>query len=142
MDHREIERICDGHDPIWARLPFLVSMAAKVARGRGGGPGETDLLTCLLVELRSLLLDHLEREEHLIVGFADDHDGERVGDGVRALHEEHLAIGELLDRVRLWLAGAGDAGSETERALHAELARLERHVRVQVLVEERILAWR
>lgn len=109
--------VASQHDDVWARLPYLVPMTSKVARQcRNGGDG-CAALASLVAELRSVLLDHLEREEVI----------------------------ELLERIRrvgLVDAHARDGACAAERALHRELALLDDHVRWQIVLEERLLAAR
>ena len=133
------------HDYVWARLPYLVPMAAKVAQScRQGGDG-CAALAVLVGDLRAVLLDHLDHEERVLATLEREADPDFVTERIAELHAEHLAVGELLDRIRA--AGvlephAGDAACAVERALHRELALLDDHVRWQILLEERLLAAR
>lgn len=134
--------IAAQHDYVWARLPYLVPMAAKVARLCGPDDGSADLVG-LLVQLRLLLLDHLDREEHMLSVLDDESDPGRVIDCIAALHAEHLAVCHLLERIRtLWSLDHHAADGATERALHHELGLLDDHVRKQIALEERLLAAR
>lgn len=139
MELQEIDRIRTDHDYIWARLPFLAPMAAKVARECRGGQDGCGELAALVAELRTLLLDHLEREERLLARLADEQDPARVSGALALLHDEHLAVGALLARIRDRLDVLGDRACATERALHGELALLDRHVVNQLAVEEQAL---
>lgn len=133
----DLDRIADDHDTIWARLPFLGPMAVKLAQECRTGRDRCGELAALVIQLRSLLLDHLEHEEHTLAGLASDVDLARAD--LASLHEEHLAIGELLGRIQSALDQIPGDVCPTEQALRAELARLDEHVRGQVVVEERIL---
>ncbi len=130
--------IADHHDYVWARLPFIVPMAVAVARRRGDRSADT--LARMMVELRPLVLSHLEREERLLVTSSVSptiHD---------RLHTEHLAVTTLLEHIR-------DATSyservhhgtidPTERALYSELACLDDHLAAQIALEEQLLCER
>jgi len=124
----------DHHDYVWARLPFVLPMAIVAARRRGD-PVAAEL-ECLVRVLQPLLLDHLGREE---TALAHRSDTTGVRDG---LHADHLAVLDVIDRIR---AAAGDdyhareGAGPTERALYLELARLDRHIRTQIALEEDLL---
>ena len=133
------------HDYVWARLPYLVPMAAKIARECRQGRDGCAELAGLVVDLRSLLLDHLDREERVLATLAREADSSFVTERITALHVEHLEIGDLLERIRpltLLDPPEGAGACATERALHRELALLDDHVRCQILLEERVLAAR
>ena len=134
----DLDRIADDHDSIWARLPFLGPMAVKLAQECRTGQDRCGELAALVIQLRSLLLDHLEHEEHTLAGLVSE--VELAWADLAALHEEHVAIGELLARIRAALDRIPGDLCATERALRSELCRLDEHVRGQVVIEERILA--
>lgn len=138
MHRADLDRIADDHDCIWARLPFLGPMAVKLAAECRTDQDRCGELCALVLELRALLLDHLEREEHTLAGLASDVD--LACADLASLHEEHLAVGELLGRIRAALDRLPGGPCSTERALRRELARLDGHVRTQVIIEERILS--
>jgi iron-sulfur cluster repair protein YtfE (RIC family) len=137
--------VAEHHDYVWARLPYLVPMAVKVARHcRRGGDG-CAALAALVGDLRAVLLDHLDHEERILSTLERESDPAFVTQRIAALHAEHLAVGTLLERIRA--AGvapphAAGGACAAERALHRELALLDDHVRAQILLEERLLAAR
>jgi iron-sulfur cluster repair protein YtfE (RIC family) len=125
--------VAHHHDYVWARLPLVVPMAITAARRRGDRTSHE--LACLIVELRPLLLDHLEREERLVV----DHETAALG-----MHADHVAVTAMLDHIRDVTGPAFDPGNgadPTERALYVELARLDHHVQAQITLEEHVMAW-
>jgi iron-sulfur cluster repair protein YtfE (RIC family) len=138
MDRADLDRIATDHDYIWARLPFVAPMAVKLAHECRTGQDRCSELVELVVELRALLLDHLEREEHTLACLAPDVHLARAE--LASLHEEHVLIGALLARIRAALDGIPGDRCSTERALDSEIARLDHHVRIQVALEESILA--
>ena len=128
------------HDYVWARLPFLVPMAIAAARRRGDHTAHE--LARLLLDLRPLLLGHLDREERLLAVPEPASVTTTIRDG---MHSDHLVVAALLDHIRN-VAGVGyharDGASPTERALYLELARLDEHVQAQIELEEHLMAWR
>lgn len=119
------------HDYVWARLPFVVPMAITAARRRGDPTARE--LARLMVELRPLLIDHLEREERMDLAPA-----------TTTLHAEHVAVTSLLDHIREIAGGDYRAPSTdpTVNALYLELARLDEHLDAQIALEEHLMAWR
>lgn len=122
--------IADHHDYVWARLPFIVPMAVAVARRTGDRMARE--LAQMTVELRPLLLGHLEREERLLVAPS-------VAESDR-LRAEHLAVTSLLQLIRgaTGLAEHGFA-DPTARALHSELAALDEHLAAQIALEDELM---
>ncbi len=129
--------VMNHHDYVWARLPFIVPMAIAAARGRGDGTAHE--LSQLVRLLQPLLLDHLVREEAMIV--------ERSAASVTArireeMHAEHLAVSNVVDQIR---AAAGRdyharlGAEQSERALYLELAKLDDHIRAQIAIEEHLM---
>jgi iron-sulfur cluster repair protein YtfE (RIC family) len=137
--------VASQHDYVWARLPYLVPMASKVARQcRHGGDG-CAALASLVAELRSVLLDHLDHEERILSTLVGEADPKLVMEGIAALHAEHREVVHLLEGIRqvgLVDKHACDGACAAERALHRELALLDDHVRWQIVLEERLLAAR
>jgi iron-sulfur cluster repair protein YtfE (RIC family) len=137
--------VASHHDYVWARLPYLVPMAAKIARRCRRGGGGCAALAGLVADLRSVLLDHLDHEERLLATLAGAADARFVKERIADLHAEHLAVSELFARIRavgLVDHHADDEVCGAERALHRELTLLDRHVRAQIVLEESLLAVR
>ena len=135
--------IASNHDYIWARLPYLVPMAAKVAKQCRLGDRHCADRAALVAELRSILLDHLDREEHILSSLVGEADPQLVAERIRGLHAEHQAVAALLDHIRALASldrHAGDDACAAELALRNELAAMDAHVRLQIDAEERVLA--
>ena len=126
---------------MWGRLPFLVPMAARVASSCRRSGRDCSELAPLVAELRSLLLDHLDREDHVLARALEEPGGQ---DGIVAeLHREHLAVLDLLGRVSATaLRALPESGGDcaVERAFRRELALIDDHIRAQVELEEELLA--
>lgn len=133
------DAVMNHHDYVWARLPFVVPMAIAAARGRRDGTA--DELVHLVRLLQPLLLDHLDREEAMLV----DRSAASVTAWIReGRHADHLAVSTVIDQIRA-TAGRGyrarDGAEPTERALYRELAKLDAHVRAQITIEEHLMIW-
>lgn len=135
LDHA----VMNHHDYVWARLPFVVPMAIAAARRRGDGTAYE--LVHLVRLLQPLLLDHLGREEAMLVGRSTASVTALIRDGMQA---DHRAVSIVIDQIR---AAAGsdyrprDGAESTERALYRELAQLDVHVRTQIAIEEHLMGW-
>ena len=129
------------YDYLWARLPFLVPMAAKMTR-QPCGTGTCSDLAELVAELRTLVLDHLDREERALAAACGEPITEGVLARVAALHREHLAVERLLERVQASSGLSARLPPEacpTQRAFYAELDQISAHVRSQIEIEGEIL---
>lgn len=126
--------VSDHHDYVWARMPFVVPMAAAVARRRND-PRSHELADALRVLYRSLVA-HLDREER----FFEKAGRANAVDWVGAdLHADHLMVCTMLDRIRELAASLHEGTSPLERELYAELARLDAHLSTQIEIEELIV---
>jgi hypothetical protein len=124
------EHLVERHDYAWARLPFVVPMALAVKRRRGDRRGHA--IARDVVALSSIVLDHMAREERALAR----HEARAIRE---RLHDDHVAVAGLLASLR---EEATDTSTEdaTERALFAELARLDAELAAQIAAEERLLA--
>jgi iron-sulfur cluster repair protein YtfE (RIC family) len=143
----EVTRIqrtfAEGHDYIWACLPFLVPMAAKLAKACCGSGPECARLGEIVAELRSVLLDHLAHDERTLAAMSDQRDPALTRACIAEMHREHGMIKELLERARAAAGLPGVASADacpTERAFLRQLALLHDHVREQIWVEDQVLA--
>lgn len=128
--------LASSHDYVWARLPFLVPMAVKLARARREARMEE--LAQLVGELQPLLLGHLDREEAVL-----DAHGTVTTPLRDSMHSEHVAVVSQLAAIRSIIGDdyrARDDADPTERTLFAELARLDRLVQRQIELEEHLMA--
>ena len=122
-------------------LPFLVPLAAKVARVHGDLDLRLHEVRTIVEDLDEALRPHLDREERGI--FAAIARAEEVSradlDQMRA---EHREVGELLESLRdathEYVVPAGACRSWT--TLLAELETLERDVLIHVHLENHVLA--
>jgi hypothetical protein len=122
-------RLVDDHDYLWARLPFIVPMALAIARRRGDAGARA--IARDVLALRTIVLDHLSREEQALV--------RQTARTIRdRLHDDHLAVASLLASLREEVARK-PADDATERALFAELARLDARLVAQIPAEEQLL---
>jgi iron-sulfur cluster repair protein YtfE (RIC family) len=134
---RVAEIIATHHDHVWARLPFLGPMAARIERERG--PARGGRLRRLIGELHALLFAHLDREDRVLIAIARS----GAGRGASRLHAEHAVVVDLLDRIRGEVGGGfrpGPDAGPTERLLCAELSELDDHLREQIRLEEAVIA--
>ena len=141
-DRAALERvahvIATHHDHVWGRLPFLAPMAARVDCDRAPEVRLAPLVTAL----HDLLFAHLDREDRVLLAIANDQRPADLPARAARLHDEHRVASELLDRIRAGLGdsyAASDAAGPTERALRAELADLDAHLRAQIQLEEALL---
>ncbi|MBX5482910.1 MAG: iron-sulfur cluster repair di-iron protein [Myxococcaceae bacterium] len=100
-----IERIVRRHHGFLREaLPFLVPLAKKVARVHGAHNAHLLDVHGYIEELSDLLLPHLDREEEVLFPALLGHQGaggvETIASEVASLHEDHLQVAELLERLR------------------------------------------
>jgi iron-sulfur cluster repair protein YtfE (RIC family) len=125
--------VSDHHDYVWARLPFVVPMAAAVAHARRDAMSRE--LADKLHELYTSLVLHLDREERFFDRGGSTSAVEWVG---ADLHADHLAVCSMLSRIRDLAAPlfTRKDASPLERTLCNELARLDAHISTQIELEE------
>lgn len=133
-------RIVDRHHGYLRRtLPYLVQLATKVARVHGEKEPRLVDLRNEVVELRDTLLPHLDQEEEVLFPalVARTPDRAIVDRELAAMHADHLAVGQLLERVRRLADDFVAPGwaCNSYRTLFAELENLEgdtlRHVHLE-----------
>ncbi|WP_053237969.1 DUF542 domain-containing protein [Sandaracinus amylolyticus] len=129
------------HGYLREALPFLVPLAAKVARVHGDRDLRLVELRTIVEELDASLRPHLEREELEL--FSMIARGDRVPQHeLDAMREEHLGVGALLERMREaardYVVPEGACRSWT--TLLRELETLERDVLIHVHLENHVLA--
>ncbi len=129
--------VSDHHDYVWARMPFVVPMAAAVARRRNDAMAQE--LADTLRLLYASLVAHLDREERFFARSGRANAVEWVG---ADLHADHMMVGSMLDRIRQLatsLLAKHESSSPLERGLYAELACLDAHLSTQMELEELIV---
>ena len=133
----------NSHDYLWARLPFLVPMAAKIARRCGGSGPDCDRLAELVARLHSKLLSHLDHEERVLATLSCDRDNEWIVDCLAELRAQHQQLLQLLEEVCEAAGLPREPGTDACPTVHAfydELARLDRYLRAQLTIEDRVFA--
>ena len=124
-------------------LPFLVPLAAKVARVHGDHDPRLRDLQAEFLELRESLEDHLDQEEQVLFRevVADAPDPGLLGRELAGLREEHRALEEAFGRVRTLCDGYAPPSwaCSSYRTLLAELQRLEEDVLLHFRLESDVL---
>lgn len=138
MSTGDRDRLVDRHDYLWARLPFLVPMAAKISRECCGAGVDCARLAALVDQLHSIVLAHLQHEERVLAGLSAAQD-EQVSGQLAELRAEHERVLGLLEQV-CTAAGLPRTPAEdacpTVHAFYEELERLDRYLRAQLLIED------
>jgi regulator of cell morphogenesis and NO signaling len=131
------------HEYLRRMLPFARGMAAKVSRVHGDhNPKLRDLLAAV-EELADSLGPHLDEEEQTLFPalVATQPDAAAVTKLLQSMHEEHLAVAQLLERIR---AASDDFtlpdwACNSYRTLFSELEQLEGDVFTHVHLENHVL---
>jgi regulator of cell morphogenesis and NO signaling len=124
-------------------LPFLQTTSAKVARVHGEhNPRLRDLNTAVQT-LCEILPPHLEQEETTLFPAlqAETPDPEVLRAEFASMHTDHLAVGDLLHRVRAESQDftLPDWACNSYRALFSELENLETDVLTHVHLENHVI---
>jgi len=130
------------HEPLRNKLPFLVSLAEKVARVHGERNGRLARVEEVTRRLRDDLLDHLDHEEKgLFPAIMAGGPEETIRAELASMHDEHLATAALLEE----LADATESFSVPDwacasyRTLFRELAALDEDLRRHIHLENHVL---
>ncbi len=92
-----------------------------------------------------MVLDHLDVEERTLAALGTDLDDERIAARLGELSAQHHEVLGLLQQVCDAAGVPLDPGEEscpTARAFYDELARLDRYLRAQLMLEDGALAAR
>lgn len=131
------------HEYLRQALPFVGALAAKVSRVHGERNPKLRELDALVRELGDALVPHLDTEEQTLFPAltAEAPDRGLVARELRAMHDEHLAVGKLLERVRSATDEFEypDWACNSYRTLFAELEQLEGDVHRHVHLENHVL---
>ncbi|HET7754678.1 MAG TPA: iron-sulfur cluster repair di-iron protein [Anaeromyxobacteraceae bacterium] len=140
-----IARIVDRHHTYLRRaLPYIDPIAAKVASVHGGKDDRLREIHATFRELADALLPHLDDEESVLFPalMVPLPDASRIGPELERMLEEHLAVGDLLAKLRALSDDytTPEWGCNTYRVLMAELEALEADTLRHVHAENHILA--
>lgn len=139
-----IARIVEKHhNYLRQALPFVQTLAAKVARVHGDHNPKLRDLDVAVHELADALGPHLDEEEQQLFPAltAREHERQTVTTMLGAMHQEHLAVAALLERIR---AASEDFtlppwACRSYHALFSELQQLESDVFHHVNLENNVL---
>lgn len=124
-------------------LPFLQTTAAKVARVHGEHNPRLRDLNVAVQTLCEILPPHLEAEEDTLFPAlrADTPDPDVLREEFAAMHADHLAVGDLLHRVRLETQDftLPDWACNSYRALFGELEDFETDILTHVHLENHVI---
>jgi len=139
-----IARIIDRHHGYLRRaLPYIAPIAEKVAKVHGGHDPRLNDVAATYRELAASLEPHLDEEEAVLFPalMAREPDAELVRREAARMHQEHLAVGDLLARLRTLSDDftTPEWGCNTYRVLMAELEALEADILRHVHLENHVL---
>jgi regulator of cell morphogenesis and NO signaling len=131
------------HEYLRKTLPFMEPLAAKVARVHGEHNPKLVELDQIVRALAVALLPHLDQEEEVLFPalMTKRRDAWVVERELSAMHEDHLAVGRLLERMRdaCEAYALPEWACNSYRTLFAELSRLEDDVLTHVHLENHVL---
>lgn len=136
-----VDYVREQHDlHLRAAIPFVPSLAARVAREHRARDPRLDDVRDTTIALRRMLERHLDEEEDEL--FAALHDGQAPDpDAIRAVRHEHREIGAALDRLRRLTGGyhVPAWACPCYRTLLEWLQALETHLMTDVHIEDHVL---
>lgn len=140
-----VARIVDRHHGYLRRaLPHIAPIMAKVAAVHGPRDASLGELEDTFVEIVNALVPHLDDEEEVLFPAltARQPDSQLVKRELARMHGDHLAVGDLLARIRTLTRGFStpEWGCTTYRVLMAELEALEADILRHVHLENHVLA--
>jgi regulator of cell morphogenesis and NO signaling len=140
-----IARIIDRHHGYLRRaLPYIAPIMEKVANVHGAREANLQHLDDAFRALAASLAPHLDEEEGVLFPLlmAGRPDSQVVKQHLGRMHEDHLAVGDLLARIRTLTGGftTPEWGCNTYRVLMAELDALEADILRHVHLENHVLA--
>jgi regulator of cell morphogenesis and NO signaling len=138
-----IGRIVDRHHSyLRTALPFVVGLAQKVHRVHASHTPWLKELEEIVIDLKADLDPHLDFEEQeLFPSLLSPSAKDKAAPDFSNIQEEHLAVGELLRRMRVLTDGfvAPSQACGSWRTLYAELEALEGDILVHVHMENHVL---
>lgn len=131
------------HEYLRKALPFVGALSAKVARVHGEHNPKLHELDTVVRTIRDELEPHLDSEEQTLFSaiLAGGKDRDALARSFREMHQEHLVVGDLLEKMR----DATDNfrlpewACNSYRTLFAELEALEADVLRHVHLENHVL---
>lgn len=131
------------HGYLRRALPFVVPLAAKVAEVHGDKNGKLAALRDLVGEIADALDPHLDQEEQVLFPalLSPRPDPALIRRELASMHEDHLAVGTMLGRMRELSEGftTPEWGCRSYRILMGELETLEGDVLRHVHLENHVL---
>jgi regulator of cell morphogenesis and NO signaling len=131
------------HEYLRTTLPFVRSLATKVRQAHGDRNARLLDLEIGVRELADTLLPHLDREEQVLFPalLVDPVDPAAVARELASMHDEHLDVGTLLERVRLTTDDFVPPrwACNSYRTLLAQLEHVEADVLTHVHLENHVL---
>jgi regulator of cell morphogenesis and NO signaling len=131
------------HEYLRKALPFVKPLAEKVARVHGDREPRLRELETIVGALAGALEPHLDAEEQTLFPalMSKVRDDGVIARELRAMHEDHLTVGDLLQRMRTVTDDyrAPDWACNSYRALLAELSAMEADVLRHVHLENHVL---
>lgn len=135
--------ITKHHEYLRKSLPFVESLAAKVSRVHGDHNPRLRELDTVVRELSAALLPHLDEEEQTLFPklMSNPAASEALSAELANVHEEHLLVGALLERMRDATENyqLPDWACNSYRTLFSELSQLEGDVLEHVHLETHVL---
>lgn len=136
--------VAQHHGYLRRALPHLAPLMAKVAGVHGPRNATLREVHEAFRELAASLEPHLEEEEDVLFPslVARQPDARLVKQELERMHDEHLAVGDLLARIRTLTDGftTPEWGCGSYRVLMAELDALEADILRHVHLETHVLA--
>jgi len=132
------------HEYLRSALPFVRALAEKVGRVHGEHNPRLRDLDVAVRELTEALLPHLDTEEQVLFPALTTRSPDRamIARELGSMHDEHLAVGALITRIREATEGyqVPEWGCGSYRTLFAELRQLEDDILRHVHLENHVLA--
>jgi regulator of cell morphogenesis and NO signaling len=135
--------ITKHHEYLRKALPFVQTLSAKVARVHGEHNPRLPELDAVVRALSDALLPHLDDEEQVMFPamMANEPDRALLARELDDMHQEHLAVGTLLETMRNATQDylLPDWACNSYRTLFSELSQLEGDVLTHVHLENHVL---
>ena len=131
------------HEYLRDALPFVRKLSTKVSRVHGEHDPRLVELDAIVAALDAALIPHLDEEENNLFPAltAEEVDAELASKELASMHEEHLEVGALLEKMRNTTQdfATPDWACNSYRTLFSELEQLEGDVLTHVHLETHVL---